>query len=152
MMKALGIPEDRICKTIINPRTGKPVSPMTLARAFANELASGATEFHTLHNLLKPCPSPARWNGSPSRRNRAESQRRTSPPPALRSNEGGPTTKLAVAEGPRVRIHLPPAASQERTLRDLALDLSVLTEPEGFRRSSDQLNYRVGVLRLKRLG
>src|SRR6516162_2609778 len=24
------------------------------------------------HNLLKPCPSPARWNGSPSRRNRAE--------------------------------------------------------------------------------
>ena len=35
MMKALGIPEDRICKTITNPRTGKPVSPMTLARAFA---------------------------------------------------------------------------------------------------------------------
>ena len=47
-MKALGIPEDRICKTITNPRTGKPVSPMTLARAFARELASGATEFHTL--------------------------------------------------------------------------------------------------------
>jgi len=42
------IPEDRICKTIINPRTGKPVSPMTLARAFAPELASGATEFHAL--------------------------------------------------------------------------------------------------------
>ena len=47
-MKALGIPEDRICKTITNPRTRKPVSPMTLARAFARELASGATEFHTL--------------------------------------------------------------------------------------------------------
>ena len=47
-MKALGIPEDRICKTITNPRTGKPVSPMTLARAFAREFASGATEFHTL--------------------------------------------------------------------------------------------------------
>jgi len=47
-MKALGIPEDQICKTITNPRTGKPVSPMTLARAFARELASGATEFHTL--------------------------------------------------------------------------------------------------------
>jgi hypothetical protein len=48
MMKALGIPEDRICKTITNPRTGKPVAPMTLARAFAPELASGATEVHAL--------------------------------------------------------------------------------------------------------
>jgi hypothetical protein len=47
-MKALGIPEDRICKTITNPRTKKPLAPMTLARAFAPELASGATEFHTL--------------------------------------------------------------------------------------------------------
>src|SRR5215472_9689023 len=46
MMKAVGISEDRICKTITNPRTGKPVAPMTLARAFAAELASGATEFH----------------------------------------------------------------------------------------------------------
>ena len=34
LMKALGIPEDRICKTIINPRTKKPVAPVTLARAF----------------------------------------------------------------------------------------------------------------------
>jgi len=48
LMKALGIPEERICKTITNPRTGKPVAPMTLARAFAPELASGATEFHAL--------------------------------------------------------------------------------------------------------
>src|SRR6201997_1988752 len=47
-MKALGIPEDRICKTITNPRTRKPVAPMTLARAFAAELESGATEFHAL--------------------------------------------------------------------------------------------------------
>ena len=47
-MKALGIPEDRICKTIANPRTSKPVAPMTLARAFAAELESGATEFHAL--------------------------------------------------------------------------------------------------------
>ena len=38
LMKALGIPEDRICKTITNPRTRKPVAPMTLARAFAAEL------------------------------------------------------------------------------------------------------------------
>ena len=42
-MKALAIPEDRICQTITNPRTKKPVAPMTLARAFAPELASGAT-------------------------------------------------------------------------------------------------------------
>jgi hypothetical protein len=48
MMKALGIPEDRICKTITNPPTGKPVAPMTLARAFGPELASGATEVHAL--------------------------------------------------------------------------------------------------------
>jgi len=48
LMKALGIPEERICKTITNPRTGKPVAPMTLARAFAPELASGVTEFHAL--------------------------------------------------------------------------------------------------------
>jgi hypothetical protein len=48
MMKALGIPEDRICKTITNPRTNKPVAPMTLARAFAPELESGATEVHAL--------------------------------------------------------------------------------------------------------
>ena len=48
MMKALGIPEDRICKTITNPRTKKPVAPMTLARAFARELESGAPEFHAL--------------------------------------------------------------------------------------------------------
>ena len=30
------------------PRTRKPVAPMTLARTFAAELESGATEFHTL--------------------------------------------------------------------------------------------------------
>src|SRR6516165_929399 len=48
IMKALGIREDEICKTITNPRTGKPVAPMTLARAFAPELASGAIELHTL--------------------------------------------------------------------------------------------------------
>ena len=48
LMKALGIPEDRICQTITNPRTKKPVAPMTLARAFAAELASGATEVHAL--------------------------------------------------------------------------------------------------------
>ena len=28
LMKALGIPEDRVCKTITNPRTEKPVAPV----------------------------------------------------------------------------------------------------------------------------
>ena len=46
LMKAVGIPEERICKTITNPQTTKPVAPATLARAFAAELESGATEVH----------------------------------------------------------------------------------------------------------
>src|SRR6201982_3661624 len=54
LMKALGIPEDRICKTITNPRTEKPVAPMTLARALAPELESGATEFHAVTAPLDP--------------------------------------------------------------------------------------------------
>ena len=55
LMKALGIPEDRICKTIINPRTKKPVAPVTLARAFPRELESGATECHALVGNLILC-------------------------------------------------------------------------------------------------
>jgi hypothetical protein len=51
VMKAVGIPEDRICKTITNPRTGRALAPMMLARAFAAELETGATEFHTLPTL-----------------------------------------------------------------------------------------------------
>jgi hypothetical protein len=43
LMKALGIPEDRICTTITNPRTRKPVAPMTLARVFAAELEQALT-------------------------------------------------------------------------------------------------------------
>ena len=34
-LKALGIPEDRICKTITNPRTNKRVAPVTLARCWS---------------------------------------------------------------------------------------------------------------------
>jgi hypothetical protein len=37
LMKPVGIPADRICKTITNPRTRKSVAPMTLARAFTAE-------------------------------------------------------------------------------------------------------------------
>ena len=55
LMKALGIPEDRICQTITNPRTKKPVAPMTLARAFPRELESGATEVHALVGSFIVC-------------------------------------------------------------------------------------------------
>jgi hypothetical protein len=47
LMKAMGIPETRICKCITNPHTGKPVSPVTLARTFAVELETGETELHS---------------------------------------------------------------------------------------------------------
>jgi hypothetical protein len=52
LMKALGIPEDRIYKTITNLRTKKPVAPM--ARTFAPELESGATEVHAMTAPLDP--------------------------------------------------------------------------------------------------
>jgi hypothetical protein len=48
IMKVTGIPETLICKCITNPRTGKSVSPATLARAFAVELETGETELHAL--------------------------------------------------------------------------------------------------------
>jgi hypothetical protein len=59
MVEEVGIPEDRICKTITNPRTKKPVAPMTLARAFARELESGATEFHALVGVRRRYWVPA---------------------------------------------------------------------------------------------
>ena len=48
VMSGLGIPEEKICLTIINPQTGKPLSAPTLRRAFRLELNSGQTELHTL--------------------------------------------------------------------------------------------------------
>ena len=47
-MSALGIPEDKICLTIINPQTGKPLSAPTLRRAFRLELDCGQTELNML--------------------------------------------------------------------------------------------------------
>jgi len=63
------------------------------------------------HNLLKPCPSPARWNGSPSRRNCGEPQCRVRRRLTFAATSGGPDNKARRGRGPRVRIHLPPAAS-----------------------------------------
>lgn len=38
MMTALGLPQDRIQMVIINPRSGKPIERVTLARAFSDEI------------------------------------------------------------------------------------------------------------------
>ena len=53
LMKALGIPGDRICKTITNPRTNKPVAPMTLARAYAALPSSTRWQFYPVAILGK---------------------------------------------------------------------------------------------------
>ena len=74
------------------------------------------------HNLFKPCPSPARWNGPPSRRNCGEPQCRLRRRLPFAATSGGPTTKLAVAGGPRVRIHLPPAANHTNSIIGADID------------------------------
>ena len=58
------------------------------------------------HNLLKPCPSPARWSGSRRRRSKAEPL----PLPRRQERQAAPT-ELTGDRGPMVRIHLPPAES-----------------------------------------
>src|ERR1700738_811073 len=65
----------------------------------------------TNRNPPKPCTPAARWNGLPSRRNRAEPQCFAAACPSQQRAVEGPTTKLALARGPKVRIHLPPAES-----------------------------------------
>jgi hypothetical protein len=44
VMTGLGIAEDKICLTVINPQTRKPISKPTLRRAFRHEIATGQTE------------------------------------------------------------------------------------------------------------
>src|SRR5262249_24420846 len=41
VLSAVGIPQERIRLTVINPATGKPIEIETLQRAFALELAAG---------------------------------------------------------------------------------------------------------------
>jgi hypothetical protein len=52
LMKALGIPGVRICKTITNPRTNRPVAPTTLARAFARRyrVPRGGRQFYPVRD------------------------------------------------------------------------------------------------------
>ena len=80
--------------------------------------------------------APARLDGvvrgaEKARLNRSRSLAGRSDRPRQQSSQ--------VTGGPMVRIHLPPATSQERTLRDVALGPSVLTEPEGARTSCHRL-------------
>jgi hypothetical protein len=48
VMAGLGIPEDKIRQTIVNPQTNKPVSEPTLRRAFREELNIGQSELTVL--------------------------------------------------------------------------------------------------------
>ena len=48
IMASLGIPGDRICLTVINPQTKKPISETTLRRAFRQEMNTGQTELNAL--------------------------------------------------------------------------------------------------------
>ena len=40
-MVGFGIPQEEICRLIVNPRTGKPINDRTLRRAFKTEIATG---------------------------------------------------------------------------------------------------------------
>jgi hypothetical protein len=42
-MVGYGIPEDKISELILNPQTGKPLSPKTLRRHFRKEIRTGMT-------------------------------------------------------------------------------------------------------------
>ena len=44
LMAAFGIPQDRIRRCVINPRTGAPISKETLEKAFAEELQNGMAQ------------------------------------------------------------------------------------------------------------
>jgi hypothetical protein len=65
------------------------------------------------HDLLKPCPSLARWSGSRRRRRRAEQLRwyRLRAPPIPRNAWNAAEIHGFCAAVLEVRIHLPPAES-----------------------------------------
>jgi hypothetical protein len=41
-----GIQQEHICRAILNPQTGKPLSPKTLRRAFAIEIKTGTVKLN----------------------------------------------------------------------------------------------------------
>jgi hypothetical protein len=48
IMAGLGVSQDKICLSVVNAATGKPVSEPTSRRAFQREIDSGQTELITL--------------------------------------------------------------------------------------------------------
>src|SRR5216684_3211833 len=68
-------------------------------------------------NPSKPYGRSAPWNGSPSRKNRAEPRRPLRRRyPSQTTVRQGAITELTVAGGPRVRIHLPPTGESTANL------------------------------------
>ena len=73
MMASLGIPEDKICLTVINPQTNKPISKPTLRRAFRREIDTVQTELSTAVGsaLLDAALGKKPSGGEPIRNDRA---------------------------------------------------------------------------------
>jgi hypothetical protein len=126
LMKALGVSEDRICKTITNPRTKKPVAPMTLARGFAPELESGATELHAVTAPLDPETKRLRRLSPGALADEALALKKRID--AIKDE--AICRRLKTAEGEAGRITLSPPGSQNRTERELLLNVLDITKAE----------------------
>jgi hypothetical protein len=126
LMKALGIPEERLGKTITNPRTKKPVAPMTLARAFAPEFESGATKFHAVTAPLDPETKRLRRLAPGALADEALALKKRID--AIKDE--AIRRRLKTAEGEAGRITLSPPGSQDLTERELLLKVLNITEPE----------------------
>ena len=126
LMKPPGIPEDRICRTITNPRTKKSVAPMTLVPAFAPELESGATEFHVV--TAPPDPETKRLRGLSPGALADEALALKKRIDAIKDE--AIRRRLKTAEGEAGRITLSPPGPQDRTERELLLKVLDITEAE----------------------
>ena len=73
IMAGLGIPEDKICLTVVNPQTNKPISKPTLRRAFRHEIDTAQTELSTAVGsaLLDAALGKKPSGGEPIRNDRA---------------------------------------------------------------------------------
>src|ERR1700751_2160547 len=80
------------------------------------------------HNLLKPCPSLARWRGSGRKKRGAELSGGIVKEPRRYPRNARNAAEIHgfCAAVPEVRIHLPPAASHERTARRAGRDTSLI--------------------------
>ena len=46
ILVGLGIPQEKICLMVVNPRTDKPLDPKSLRKHFSREIEAGAVELH----------------------------------------------------------------------------------------------------------